>query len=82
MDEQRHFARVAHAERVHRLDELPAHHRGDAVAVEERADHESLGLVAAASHLDQGGRGPGRRRPLRKLDDLAPASHRCDLYHS
>ena len=61
---------------------LPAHHRRDAVAVEERADHERLGLVAAATHLDQSGLGLGRRLPLRKLDDLAPASHRCDLYHS
>src|SRR6266508_6133864 len=82
VDEEGHLACVADAERMHGLDELAAHNRGDAVAVEQRADHERLGLIAAAAHLDQRGRGLRRRLPLRKLDDLAPASHRCDLYHS
>ena len=82
-DEEGYRARVADAERMHGLDELPAHHRWDAVTIEQRAHYESLGLVPAAAHLDEGrSSGLSRRRPLREWDDLAPAYHREALYHS
>jgi hypothetical protein len=51
--EEGNLARVADAERMHGLDELAAHDGGDAVTVEEGLDHEGLGLIAAAAHLDQ-----------------------------
>src|SRR5215831_20918036 len=79
---QRHLAGVAHAERVYGLHELAAHHGGNAVAVEEGLDDQGLRLIATAPHLDQT-RGRWLRRACpRKRNDLAPACHCCDLYHS
>lgn len=52
---------VADTERVNGLDELAAHDGGDPVAVEERLDHEGLGLIAAAAHLHQARGRLGRR---------------------
>jgi hypothetical protein len=80
--EKRDRTGIPDAERVHGLHELAAHDGGDAVAVEERLDHEGLRLIAAAAHLHEARGWLGRGGCLRKRYDLAPSCHDCDLYHS
>src|SRR5712692_501298 len=74
MREEDHFGLPAHAERVDRLSEVAPEYDLDALALQQPANHQGFGLVAAAVHLDKARGGVSRRR-LGEADDLGPARH-------
>src|SRR6266540_5903486 len=70
----------ADAEGVHGLGQVAAKYHPDPLALEDRADDERLGLVAAAAHLHEAG--SGLRPSSRPLGEWNHASAACHGDHA